>query len=100
MFGWWSLVQGVFKWGLQCVWCLVVRGWFLKWNCFFIVWVRRLVDFRTRWCVEAGGVGTKLRPRASTSVSVGDSWWEKTFLMSFFSEIRLEFLKDPALGEL
>ena len=70
--------------GLPYVWCLVARGWFLKWNCFFIVWVRRLVDFRTRWCVEAGGVGTKLRPKASTSVSVEDSWWEKTFLMSFF----------------
>ena len=34
--------------------------------------------------MEAGGVGTKLRPKASTSVSVEDSWWEKTFLMSFF----------------
>ena len=34
--------------GLQYVGCLVVRGWFLKWNCFFIVWVRRLADFRTR----------------------------------------------------
>ena len=46
--------------GLQYVGHLVVRGWFLKWNCFFIVWVRQLADFRTRWCVEAGGLGTKL----------------------------------------
>ena len=34
--------------GLQYVGRLVVRGWFLKWNCFFIVWVRRLTDCRTR----------------------------------------------------
>ena len=26
--------------GLQYVGHLVARGWFLKWNCFFIVWVR------------------------------------------------------------
>ena len=38
--------------GLQYVGRLVVRGWFLKWNCFFIVWVRRLANFRTRWCVN------------------------------------------------
>ena len=59
--------------GLQYAGRLVVRGWFLKWNCFFIVWVRRLVDFRMGWCVEAWGVGTKFRPKESTSVSVGDS---------------------------
>ena len=59
--------------GLQFVGRLVVKGWFLKWNCFFIVWVRRIVDFRMRWCVEAWGVGTKLRPKERTSVSVGDS---------------------------
>ena len=34
--------------------------------------------------MEAGGVGTKLRPKASTSVSVGDSWWEERFLMALF----------------
>ena len=33
--------------GLQYVGRLVVRGWFLKWNCFFIVLVRWLADFRT-----------------------------------------------------
>ena len=49
--------------GLQYVGHLVVRGWFLKWNCFFIVWVRQLADFRTRWCVEAGGLGTKFNLR-------------------------------------
>ena len=32
--------------------------------------------------MEAGGVGTKLRPKASTSVSVGVSWWEERFLMA------------------
>ena len=68
----------------QYVQRFVVRGWFLRWKCFFIVWVRRLDDFRTRWCVEAGGVGTKLRPRASTSVSVGNSWWEESFLWLYF----------------
>ena len=30
---------------LQYVAHLVVRGWFLKWNCFFMVWVRQLADF-------------------------------------------------------
>ena len=34
--------------GLQYVGHLVVRRWFLKWNCFFIVWVTWLADFRTR----------------------------------------------------
>ena len=68
--------------GLQYVGRLVVRSWFLKWNCFFMVCVRRFADFRTRWCVEAGGVGTKLRPKASTSVSVGVSRWEERFLMA------------------
>ena len=59
-----------------------VETWFLKWNCFFIVWVRRLVDFKTTWCLKARGVGTKLRPKPSTSVSIGDSWWEDMFLMA------------------
>ena len=83
-----SLVEfgsgGVQVKGLQYPRRLVVRGWFLKWNCFFIVWVRRLVDFRTRWCVEAGGVATKLRPKASASVLVRNSWWEERFLMALF----------------
>ena len=47
------------------------------------------------------GVGTKLRPKASTSVSVGDSWWEERFLMALFLNFvwsswriqRLVFLK-------
>ena len=34
--------------GLQYVGRLVVRFWFLKWNYFFIVWVRQLANFRTR----------------------------------------------------
>ena len=34
--------------GLKYVGRLVVRGCFLKWNCFFVVWVRRLAIFRTR----------------------------------------------------
>ena len=59
--------------GLQYTGRLVIRGWFLKWNCFFMIWVRQLADFKTRWCVEAGSVGTKLRPKLSTSISVGDS---------------------------
>ena len=48
--------------GLYYVGGLVIRGWLLRQNCFFVVWVRRLADFWTRWCVEAGGVETKLRP--------------------------------------
>ena len=30
--------------------------------------------------MEAGGVGTNLRPKTSTSVSVGDSCWKERFL--------------------
>ena len=30
---------------------------------FFIVWMRLVSDVWMRWCVEAGGVGTKLRLR-------------------------------------
>ena len=70
--------------GLQYVGRLVIRGWFVKWNCFFMVWVRRLADFRTSWCVEVRGVGTKLRPKMSTSVPMGDSWWEERFLLALF----------------
>ena len=33
-------------------------------------------------CVEAGCV--KFRPQTSTSVSIGDSWWEERFLMVYF----------------
>ena len=70
--------------GLQYVGSLVVGGWFLKWSCFFLVWMRQLADFWTRGFVEAGNVGTKLRPKASTSVSVEDSWWQERFLMIYF----------------
>ena len=83
--------------GLQYVGRLLVRGWFLKWNCFFIVWVRWLADFRMRWCVEARGVGTNLRPKASTSVSVGDSWWEERFLMALFLKFVSSFWRIPRL---
>ena len=87
--------------GLQYVGRLVVRSCFLKWNCFFMVWVRQFADFRTRWCVEAECVGTKLRPKANTSVSVGVSWWEERFLMALLLNFvwsswriwRLVFLK-------
>ena len=44
---------------------------------FFIVWMRRVADFWMRWCVEAGGVGTKMRPKASTSASIGDTCEEE-----------------------
>ena len=40
-FGSWSIEVE----GLQYVGCLVIRGWFLKWNRFFMVFVRRLADF-------------------------------------------------------
>ena len=63
--------RGVQVEGLQYVGRLVIRGWFLKWNCFFMVWVRRLGDFKTRWCLEVGDVGTKLRPKESPSFSMG-----------------------------
>ena len=46
---------------------------------FFIVWMRRVADFWMRWCVEAGGVGTKMRPKASTSASIGDTCGRRDF---------------------
>ena len=85
--GWWVWFRGIHAEGFQYVGCLVVRGWFLKWNCFFMVLVRQLADFSTRWCVEVGGVGTKLKPKVSTSVSMGDSWWEERFLMALFLKL-------------
>ena len=52
--------------GLQYVGHLKIRGWFLKWNCFLIVWVRKVTNFCMRWSVEAESVGTRLRPKVST----------------------------------
>ena len=52
---------------------LVVSSSFLKCNCFSMVSTRRVVHFSTRWCVETGGVGTKLGPKTWNSVSIGDS---------------------------
>ena len=51
--------------------------------------------------MEVGGVGTKFRPKASTLVSVGNSWLEERFFMAFFLKFvwsswrirRLVFLK-------
>ena len=37
--------------------------------------------------MEPGSVGTKLRPKASTSVSMRDIWWEEKFLMALFLKI-------------
>ena len=68
---------------LQYVKRLVVGDWFLKWNCFYIVSMSRLADFRTRWCVESGAVGAKLRLKGSTSVSMEDSLCEKRFMVLF-----------------
>ena len=87
--------------GLQYVGRLVVRSWFLKWNCFFMVLVIRFADFRTRLCVETRGVETKFRPKVSTLVSVGVSWWEDRFHMTLLLKLlwsswriwRLVFLK-------
>ena len=33
--------------------------------------------------METGGVKTKLRSKANTSVWIGDSWWDKRFLSLF-----------------
>ena len=79
--------RGIQVEGLRYVGRLMIRGWFLKWSCFFIVWMRRLVDFRTRWCVETWGVGTKLRPKVSPSVSVSDIWWAERFIMALFLKL-------------
>ena len=50
--------------------------------------------------METRRVGTKLRPKASTSVSVGDSWWEEGFLMALFLKLVkfLKFLEDPTFS--
>ena len=37
--------------------------------------------------MEGGGVGTKLRSKASTSVSMGDSWWEEGFHIALFLKL-------------
>ena len=47
--------------------------------------------------MKARGVGTKLRPKASTSVSMGDSWWEKRFLMALFLKLVWSSWIDPSL---
>ena len=46
--------------------------------------MRQVVECHTNWCVEAGGFGTKLRLRASTSVSNGESCWEDRLPMALF----------------
>ena len=46
MFSLSSLVQGGIQVkGLQYVGQLVVRDWFLRWNCFLLVWMRQVVNF-------------------------------------------------------
>ena len=55
--------------------------------------------------MKTGGDGTKLRSKASTSVSMGNSWWEERFLMALFLMLvwgswrikRLAFLKFLAV---
>ena len=37
--------------------------------------------------MEAESAGTNLRPKASTSVSFGDSWWEERFLIALFLKL-------------
>ena len=37
--------------------------------------------------MEAAGVGTKLRPKVISPVSMWDSWWEKRFLMALFLKL-------------
>ena len=37
--------------GLQYVGHLIIRGWFLKWNCFLIVWVWQVTSVCMRWSV-------------------------------------------------
>ena len=49
--------------------------------------MRQLANFWTRWCVEAGHVGTKLPPKVSASVSIEDSWWEERFPMVLFLKL-------------
>ena len=37
--------------------------------------------------MEAGSVKTELRPKASTSVSIGDSLWEERFIMALLLKL-------------
>ena len=66
--------------GLQYIERLMVRGWFLKWNCFFIVWVRRLFEYSEYLSLSG-------RQLVGKKVSDG-----------FIPEVRLQFLKNPTLG--
>ena len=59
----------------------------MKWNCFFHSLGEVASRFQDEVVVEAGGVGTKLRPKTSTSVSMRDSWWEERFLMVLFLKL-------------
>ena len=59
----------------------------MKWNCFFHSLGEAAIRFQDEVVVEAGGVGTKLRPKTSTSVSMRDSWWEERFLMVLFLKL-------------
>ena len=59
----------------------------MKWNCFFHRLGEAASRFQDEVVVEAGGVGTKLRPKTSTSVSMRDSWWEERFLMVLFLKL-------------
>ena len=47
--------------------------------------------------MEAEGVRTKLRPKVSMSVSIGDSWWEERFLVALIFEASLQLLENPTL---
>ena len=37
--------------------------------------------------METWGVGTKLRPKVSPSVSVSDIWWAERFIMALFLKL-------------
>ena len=75
--------------GLQYPGRLVVRDWFLKWNCFFIAWITRVAKFWMMCCVEAEGVGITLISKASTSVWIGDGWYKGKFLYFWSSSVAL-----------
>ena len=68
--GWlvWELVSGVIT--------------FLKWNCFFIAWVSRAVNFWIRWCAGVQDVERNLKLNWHTSIFCVDSWQEERICMT------------------
>ena len=82
-----NLLRFIIKCVSKVYYVLTVTG--SKWKAKILVtFIKRWVpDDRWSGCVKAGGVVTKLRPKMSTAVSIGNSWWEERFLIDLFLKL-------------